>query len=100
MIFVLVFVLTFYGIDASYDDWSDDGKMNAVVATGISTNLSSVVEFVRKDVPEPSMGEVLIKVRASSVNPVDWKIVEEKRFAASISAYLGFDVSGEIEKVD
>ena len=106
MIFIIILVLTCYGIDASHNEWSDDGvqvksddgKMNAVVATGISSNLSSVVNFVRKDIPEPSLTEVLIKVRASSVNPVDWKIVEEKGLPLRFPHTLGFDVSGEIVK--
>ena len=75
---------------------SDDGKMNAIVATGISSNLTSVVKYVRKDIPEPGLGEVLIKVHASSVNPVDWKIVTEKGLPLRFPHTLGFDVSGEI----
>jgi NADPH:quinone reductase-like Zn-dependent oxidoreductase len=33
-----------------------------------------VVEIAQIDVPKPGAGELLVKVEASSVNPVDWKI--------------------------
>jgi NADPH:quinone reductase-like Zn-dependent oxidoreductase len=46
--------------------------------------------------PEPSDGEVLIKVRAASVNPVDWK---RRRGLAPVElpAVIGQDVSGTVE---
>jgi len=70
--------------------------MHAVVATGISENLTSVVKYVDTKVPEPGIGEVLIKVHASSVNPVDWKIVTEKGLPLKFPHTLGFDVAGTI----
>jgi NADPH:quinone reductase-like Zn-dependent oxidoreductase len=33
-----------------------------------------VVEFAEVHVPEPKRGELLLKVEAASLNPVDWKI--------------------------
>src|SRR3954452_20203196 len=46
--------------------------------------------------PEPADGEVLIRVRAASVNPVDWK---QRRGVAEqgLPAVLGRDVSGTVE---
>lgn len=51
-------------------------------------------------VPEPKSGEVLIRVRAAGVNPVDWK------FAAgymqdwySVPRILGWEVAGEVVEV-
>jgi NADPH:quinone reductase-like Zn-dependent oxidoreductase len=46
--------------------------------------------------PEPGDGEVLIRVRAASVNPVDWK---NRRGVAEtqLPAVLGRDVSGTVE---
>ncbi|GAA4214706.1 NADP-dependent oxidoreductase [Pedobacter jeongneungensis] len=51
-------------------------------------------------VPQPTPDEVLIKVHATSVNPVDWKIREGQRkekFPAKLPLTLGWDVSGTIE---
>ena len=33
-----------------------------------------VVEFAELPVPQPRAGELLLKVEAASLNPVDWKI--------------------------
>ncbi len=52
--------------------------------------------------PIPAAGEVLIKVFATSVNPVDWKIREGLRkgkFPVNLPLIPGWDVSGEIEEV-
>ncbi|WP_431291791.1 NADP-dependent oxidoreductase [Pedobacter sp. P26] len=51
-------------------------------------------------VPQPAPDEVLIKVHATSVNPVDWKIREGQRkekFPVKLPLTLGWDVSGTIE---
>ncbi|WP_406826559.1 NADP-dependent oxidoreductase [Pedobacter sp. KACC 23697] len=53
-------------------------------------------------VPKPASDEVLIKVHATSVNPVDWKIREGHRkdkFPAKLPLTLGWDVSGTVEEV-
>jgi NADPH:quinone reductase-like Zn-dependent oxidoreductase len=49
------------------------------------------------DRPEPGDGEVLLKVRAASVNPVDWKY---RRGVAErpLPAVLGIDVAGTVEE--
>jgi NADPH:quinone reductase-like Zn-dependent oxidoreductase len=52
--------------------------------------------------PEPGADEVLIKVFATAVNPVDWKIRKGQRkekFPTKFPLIPGWDVSGEIEKV-
>jgi NADPH:quinone reductase-like Zn-dependent oxidoreductase len=48
------------------------------------------------DLPQPGDGEVLIRVRAASVNPIDWKY---RRGTAEkpLPAILGIDVSGAVE---
>ncbi|HEY0244495.1 MAG TPA: NADP-dependent oxidoreductase, partial [Mucilaginibacter sp.] len=53
-------------------------------------------------VPIPAADEVLIKVYATSINPVDWKIREGQRkekFPVNLPLTLGWDVSGVIEKM-
>src|SRR3569833_1519201 len=48
-------------------------------------------------VPEPGPGQVRIKVRAVSVNPVDWKIAE--RAASGQKLIAGKDIAGVIDAV-
>ena len=51
--------------------------MRAFVAHNyVGTNFDEIkVEVI--SVPVPRTGEVLIQIRGSSVNPVDWKIIEQ-----------------------
>ena len=52
--------------------------------------------------PEPGPGEVLIRVRASSVNPADWKIREgyfETMIPHTLPLILGLDAAGVVEAV-
>jgi NADPH:quinone reductase-like Zn-dependent oxidoreductase len=46
--------------------------------------------------PEPADGEVLVRVRAASVNPVDWKY-RRGLIPMPLPAVLGRDVSGTLE---
>jgi NADPH:quinone reductase-like Zn-dependent oxidoreductase len=46
--------------------------------------------------PEPAEGEMLIRVRAVSVNPVDWKY-RRGLMARELPMILGSDVSGSVE---
>ncbi|WP_327050766.1 zinc-binding dehydrogenase [Halomicrococcus gelatinilyticus] len=58
--------------------------------------------FERRDVEKPSPGptEVLVRVHASSVNPVDYKIRQAGSWAGiSPPAVIGYDVSGVVEAV-
>jgi NADPH:quinone reductase-like Zn-dependent oxidoreductase len=47
--------------------------------------------------PEPADGEVLIRVRAASINPIDWK---QRRGLSQkqLPAVLGNDISGTVER--
>jgi NADPH:quinone reductase-like Zn-dependent oxidoreductase len=68
--------------------------MKAVVIH--ETGGPEVLRFEEVDRPEPGDGEVLIRVRAASVNPVDWKY---RRGLAErqLPAVLGNDISGTVE---
>jgi NADPH:quinone reductase-like Zn-dependent oxidoreductase len=68
--------------------------MEAVVMH--ETGDPAVLRYEEVDAPEPGDGEVLIRVRAASVNPIDWKYrrgYSEK----AVPAVLGNDVSGTVE---
>lgn len=47
--------------------------------------------------PEPGAHQVLVRVHAAGVNPVDWKIREGKFGEIPFPAIMGNDFSGEIE---
>ena len=69
--------------------------MQAVVIH--ETGGPEVLQLAQVDRPEPGDGEVLIKVHAASVNPIDWKYrcgLAPKQ----LPAVLGHDVSGTIER--
>lgn len=56
------------------------------------------------DLPKPTPGpsEILIKVRATSINPIDWKIASGKLrllMPAKLPQVPGFDVAGEVVEV-
>lgn len=50
-------------------------------------------------VPKPGNGEVLLKVIATSLNPVDWKIKKYGIFLEQFPALLGTDLAGVVEEV-
>ncbi|EPE06737.1 zinc-binding oxidoreductase [Ophiostoma piceae UAMH 11346] len=60
----------------------------AIVSKGL------VVEIVDSPVPEPTAGQVLIKIAVSGTNPKDWKVPE-----AGASANHGDDIAGVVAKV-
>ncbi|MFT7562265.1 MAG: NADPH:quinone reductase-like Zn-dependent oxidoreductase [Flavobacteriales bacterium] len=59
----------------------------------------SVLEFNTIAIPTPLENEVLIKIKASSVNPVDWKIREgylQAMLNHTLPLTLGWDVAGVV----
>jgi len=68
--------------------------MRAVVVH--ETGGPEVLRYEEADRPEPVDGEVLIRVRAASVNPADWKARRGPR-DQGLPAVLGHDVSGSVE---
>jgi len=61
-----------------------------------------VLKYEDAPQPMPAADEVLIKVHASGVNPIDWKIRAghaKGKFPVEFPLIPGWDVSGEIEEV-
>ena len=61
-----------------------------------------VLAQVEMQRPTPGPSEVLIKVQAASVNPVDWKLragLVKDIFPLTFPSTLGWDVSGTVEEV-
>jgi len=67
------------------------GTMKAAVISDGKVAIESV------PIPEPGPGQVRIKVRAVSVNPVDWKIAD--RAAPGTKLVAGKDIAGVIDAV-
>ena len=72
-------------------------KMKAVVIKAYGNN--DVVEYTDVDRPQPQAGEVLVKIHAAGINPVDWKIRNGlgQRLGMSLPIHLGGEIAGTIE---
>ncbi len=69
--------------------------MHAVVIH--ETGSPDVLRYEEVERPEPGDGEMLIRVRAASVNPMDWKY--RRGFVdKELPAVLGNDISGTVEQ--
>lgn len=61
-----------------------------------------VLTYEDADVPQPAPDEVMIRVQATTVNPIDWKVragYVTGWFNLAMPAILGCDVSGTVEAV-
>ncbi|KAF8237520.1 hypothetical protein L208DRAFT_1421564 [Tricholoma matsutake] len=41
-----------------------------------------------QDIPKPGLGELLVKIKATALNPVDWKIMASSQLAAHYCSFL------------
>jgi len=60
---------------------------------------NEVVRFADVERPVPGVGEVLVRIKAAGVNPVDWKIRNGAgaRMGMSLPIPLGGEIAGTIE---
>jgi len=58
-----------------------------------------VLRFVEVARPEPGPTEILVRVRAAGVNPVDWKVRRSGGFLGAPPFTVGWDVSGVVAEV-
>ena len=70
--------------------------MKAIIIKAYGNN--DMVEYTDVSRPEPQSGEVLVKVHAAGVNPVDWKIRDGlgERLGMSLPIRLGSEIAGTI----
>lgn len=61
------------------------------------------IETIDRPTPTPGAGEVLVRIHAAGLNPVDWKIatgaVPGKAFGVELPTGLGSDFAGQVEAV-
>lgn len=60
---------------------------------------ADVLQFEDAPRPEPGPHQVLVRIHAAGVNPVDWKIREGKFGEIPFPSIMGIDFSGEIESL-
>jgi len=75
------------------------GTMKAIVIHNYGG--PEVLSYEDVPIPEPGPDEVLIKIHAASVNPVDWKIREglwKDRVKHTFPLILGWDAAGTVEE--
>lgn len=77
---------------------NDDKTMQAIRIHSYGLTDQLVLETVAR--PEPAEGEVLVRIKAAGVNPVDWKTRKGGGVAGLLGdafpLILGWDVSGEV----
>lgn len=63
------------------------------------TKKNGPFEVHTADVPKPASGQILVKVGAAGLNPVDWKV---QLWGIAIEEYpsiLGSDIAGTVEEL-
>lgn len=73
--------------------------MKAAIINDYGTN--DVVQIVDIERPEPKADEILVKVQAAGVNPIDWKIRggTGQRLGMTLPIHMGGELVGTIEKL-
>lgn len=51
------------------------------------------------EIPAPKAGEILVRIQATALNPVDWKIQQSGVYVETYPAILGTDSAGIVEAV-
>jgi NADPH:quinone reductase-like Zn-dependent oxidoreductase len=71
--------------------------MNAIVMREFGK--ADVLKLEQVPRPVPGNGQMLLRVRAASVNPIDWKLRSNPRGRMPMPYTPGFDVSGVVESL-
>jgi len=73
-------------------------KAAYVHKNGESTVSGTISVVEDHPVPKPAKGQILVKVHAAAINPVDWKMIEGK-FPGIKEGVVGCDVSGTVATI-
>src|SRR5207253_2584366 len=88
---------------AKYEEKSDSATSQTMTAIRIHNyGGPEVLHYEDAPRPQPQAGEVLIRVHAAGVNPIDWKVREGRMkdfWAHKFPLILGWDLSGVVEEV-
>jgi NADPH:quinone reductase-like Zn-dependent oxidoreductase len=57
------------------------------------------LELRREETPRPGPGQLLVKIEATALNPVDWKILKLGIFVEKYPAIIGYDIAGVVDGV-
>ncbi|ADD42155.1 NADP-dependent oxidoreductase [Stackebrandtia nassauensis] len=60
---------------------------------------ADVLRLDRAERPQPELTEILVRVKAAGLNPVDWKVRRTGTFLGEPPFRVGWDVSGVVEAV-
>lgn len=73
--------------------------MKAIVIDEYGGN--DVVRYTHVATPQPGAGEVLVRIEAAGVNPIDWKIRNGagQRMGMVLPIHLGGEISGTVEQL-
>jgi NADPH:quinone reductase-like Zn-dependent oxidoreductase len=71
-------------------------RMKAIVMTGIGG--PEVLALQEVDRPSPQAGQILVRVKAAGVNPIDYKLRKTGAMGFGPGRILGFDVAGIVEE--
>ena len=50
-------------------------------------------------IPKPGPGQILVKIKATALNPVDWKVQKYGILVGTYPAILGSDIAGDVEEL-
>lgn len=53
----------------------------------------------KRPIPKPAPGELLVKIHATGLNPVDWMVRDYNIIVKDYPAVLGVEGSGTVEEV-
>lgn len=53
----------------------------------------------QRPIPTPGVGQLLVKVYSTALNPIDWKIQQTGVFVDKYPAVVGTDMAGEVAEV-
>lgn len=56
-------------------------------------------DYVIRSIPvsRPSPGQLLVKIHAAALNPIDWKIQKRGAYITEYPVILGSDIAGTVE---